>query len=129
MKNLIQFIVLISSIISPLYPLMIVTGILILTDTAIGVYAAFKAKEAISSRRFGNVISKMVLYQISLISGFLVETYVLDNIIPMTRVIAGVITFTELFSILENVSKITNSPIGEKIKKILNRKAKESDIF
>jgi hypothetical protein len=129
MKIILQFGVIIYSILSPIIPVMVVTGLLILIDTVVGVYRAWKLREPITSRKFGNVISKMLLYQVAIFSGFMIEVYIIDSIIPITRVIAGVITFTELFSILENISKITNTPIVQKIKKILNRKAKENEIF
>jgi len=129
MKTILQFGVIIYSVLIPIIPVMVVTGLLILIDTVVGVYRAWKLGEPITSRKFGNVISKMLLYQVAIFSGFMIEVYIIDSIIPITRVIAGVITFTELFSILENISKITNTPIVQKIKKILNRKAKENEIF
>ena len=70
-----------------------------------------KKNEKIQSAEMRRSISKFVVYQIAIISGFLLETYMLENLLPVSKIVAGVIGMVEFKSILENVSTIVGQDI------------------
>lgn len=130
MRYLIQFWGLIVVILTPIQEVLFVTMFLIVLDTLIGLYAAYKNNIPITSRKLGNTISKFLLYNLAIISGYLIQQYVIgSDVIPIVKIIAGVITFTEFLSILENIQKVTELKIVKTITGILKRKAKENDML
>ena len=109
------------SIFTPVIPMLLTIGVLIIIDFLVGIYRAFKMNEQITSRKMGNTISKMFLYQLTIISLFLFETYILMGILPVTKIGAALISVTELKSIDESVEKMTGVGIWKKLVKIIKR--------
>lgn len=103
------------AVLAPIHALLIVTGILIVFDTITGIVAAKKRGERISSSGFKRTVIKMTMYQIGILSGFLLETYILGNLFPVSKMIAGAICVTETKSILENASAISGKNILKEI--------------
>lgn len=96
------------AVFAPIHTVMAVVFVLIILDFITGLYAANKRREKITSANMRRTLSKLVVYQIAIISGFLVEKYILGPIIPLQQLIAGLISIVELKSLLENVSISTN---------------------
>lgn len=103
---------------APIQAILITVGILIIADLLTGILAAMKRNEKISSAAMRRTISKMFVYQLTVICGFLLETYLMGGIIPVTKIAASVIGMVEFKSMLENA----NSIIGENIFKIILHK-------
>lgn len=104
---------------APIKPVMITVGALIVMDLVAGVAAAIKRKESIRSAALRRTVSKMLVYQVAVISGFLCETYLIDHALPVSKLVAGMIGAVELKSILENVNEVNGSPIFDKLIKSL----------
>ena len=117
------------SIFTPVVPMLLTIGVLIIIDFLVGIYRAFKMGEQITSRKMGNTISKMFLYQLTIISLFLFETYILMNILPVTKIGAVLISITELKSIDESVEKMTGVGVWKKLVKIIKRGESETKDF
>lgn len=111
-------------ILSPIKPLMITVGVLIFMDLITGIWAARKRGEAITSAAMRRTISKMLIYQICLISGFLVEKYLLEGLIPASKLIASVMGVVELKSVLENANTITGMNL---FKELIGRLGSKND--
>lgn len=94
------------AVLAPAKALLISVGFLILADLITGIWAALKRGERIKSAVMRRTISKMVIYQLAVISGFLVETYMLEELLPVSKIVASVIGLVELKSILENCNYI-----------------------
>lgn len=109
--------------IAPIQWLMIGVGALIILDTITGVFKAYKKNIPISSRRFGHIISKMLLYQVAIISAYLVELMIgHSEFLPIARIVTVGIGLTELKSILENLSLVTGTNIWSFLLSYLKRK-------
>ena len=108
---LIKGLVVTLTILSPIKPMLIACGILIMADTITGMLAAHKRKEPIQSAEMRRSITKLVVYQIAIISAFVLEKYMLGNLVPVSKIVAGVIGMVEFKSILENVSTIAGQDI------------------
>jgi len=96
---------------APIHSMLIVAGILIIADLVTGVWAAYKLGNVINSAGLRRTISKFCVYQIAIISAFIVQKFLLNDLIPASNIVAGVIGIVELKSILENANKILNTDI------------------
>jgi hypothetical protein len=130
MKNyLLYFLVSLVAILTPVVPILLTVGSLITIDFIIGIWRAFKMKEPITSRKMGNTISKMLLYQLMIISLFLLETFILTDILPFTKIGAALISIVEIKSISESIEKVTGINIWTKITKIIKRGQSQTKDF
>jgi hypothetical protein len=99
------------SVFAPIKAMLLVTGFLIFTDLISGILAARKRGEKISSAGLRRTITKCLVYNLAILSGFLVEQYMLESVFPISKLIAGIISLVELKSILENLNTINGSDI------------------
>lgn len=114
----------IAAILAPIKMVMITVGFLIIVDLITGILAAHKRGEKISSAAMRRTISKIVIYQLSVVSGFMLETYILGNSVPVAKIVAGVIGMVEFKSILENSNKIIG---GDLFRIILSKLGSDND--
>jgi len=117
------------AVFAPVVPLLLTIGFLIVLDFIVGIYRALKLKEMITSRKMGNTISKMLLYQITILSLWVFEIYILNSIIPVTKIGGGLIAVTEIKSIDESVEKMTGVGVWKRISKIIKRGQSETKDF
>ena len=110
---------------APISSVMIAILFLMLIDFICGIFAAKKRGEKISSKKMKNSIIKLFLYQLSIITGHLIFLYFIP-VIPWVNIIAGLIGVTEILSIFENISQVTNTNfikvIKDNIIKYINKK-------
>jgi len=108
---LIKGLIVLCAVFAPIKAMLITCGVLIVADMLTGIMAAKKRKEEIQSAEMRRSVSKFVVYQIAIMSAFLLETYMLDNLVPVSKVVAGVIGMVEFKSILENASTIAGKDL------------------
>ena len=72
-------IALVCSFLMPIATVLIVVGLFIFADTITGIWKSIKKQQKITSKRLSNVISKMVLYLVSI-----ELTYINENIYAVT---------------------------------------------
>lgn len=111
-----------AAIFAPIKPLLLACGAMILADAITGMVAAKKRGESINSASMRRTISKMVIYQIAIMSGFILEHYMLDSLLPVSKIVGGVIGLVEFKSVLENVSVIAGQDILQLVKNKLGSK-------
>lgn len=99
------------SIFAPIKTMLIACGALIVADMLTGMVAARKRKEEIKSAEMRRSVTKMFVYQIAIMSAFVLETYMLEGLLPVSKIVAGVIGMVEFKSILENASTIAGQDI------------------
>jgi hypothetical protein len=99
----------------PISGILIMIGVLISIDTITGIWKAKKLGEKISSRKLSSIISKLALYEITVIMFFLIDKFILNEIIltffsvefMLTKVVALVLASIEVMSINENYKVIS----------------------
>lgn len=96
---------------SPIHAMLVVVGFLIFGDMVLGVWAAVKRGEEIRSSRLRDTVSKMFIYHLVLILGFLVQKDMFNDLIPVVKLSATVIGMVEIKSVFENASEILGRPI------------------
>lgn len=131
-KNILIFLQVIASFLIPIKILIYLVGLMIIIDTISGIWKAKKTGEALTSHKLSRAISKMLLYQLALITFFILEKYLLGEFvliftaIPyfLTKVVAVFISFVEIVSINENITIIYGFNFLKEFKNFLFRAKK-----
>src|SRR5882724_7699227 len=111
MKWLEAIIISIWAILIPIHAALYASGALILVDLISGIIAARKRGEKISSAGLGRTITKVLVYQLAIITGFLCQKYLIGDLVAISQLIAGAIGVVEMKSILENLDSINGSSV------------------
>jgi hypothetical protein len=118
----------------PISGILIMIGVLIAIDTITGIWKANKLKEKITSRKLSSIISKLALYEVTVIMFFLIDRFILNDIIltffsvpfMLTKIVALVLASIEVMSINENYKVISNKNLDLwQSMKLLFARAKE----
>lgn len=119
---------------APIQQLVMVVGLVILCDTFTGIYKSVKlfGWKSIRSRKLSNIISKMVLYEVSIIVLYPIDKFLLNelllNIVSVqffsTKVACVLLVLVELTSIKENIEEALKIDIWKTLKNFIKR-AKE----
>ena len=109
----------------PIKELMLTIGFLVAADMVVGIWKALKLKQRIRSRRMSDTITKLLLYQIAIMSGFLIESFIIAELIPITKLVATVIAVIEFKSIIESIESVTGKDLWSKLKTIIGRKSED----
>lgn len=112
------------AVFAPVHAIMLTVGFLIVADLITGVWAAKVKGEKISSAAFRRTATKIFLYQLVIMTGFLTEIYLIDKLFPISKIAASIIGLTELLSILENAEVIHGQPI---FKKLISKLGSDND--
>jgi hypothetical protein len=119
----------------PVQPLLLLIGAMILIDTLTGLWKSKKTGVPVTSKKLSRVISKMLLYQICIITFFILDKYLLGEFISLltsiplflTKVSAIILATIELVSINENFKAVTGISMWTQLKLILGRAAEVKD--
>ena len=93
-------------------------GFLIIVDTFTGIWAAYKRKEEINSRKLGRIMQKIVLYPLAIIIAKVAEDYLAPDI-PWIYVTTGIIGAVEVKSNFENIGSILGFNLWKRIKAVI----------
>ncbi len=99
---------------APIKMLLIVAILLSLVDAVTGTLAARKRGEAITSAGFRRTVGKMLIYQIAIIAGYLIEL-LMSGALPVSKLTAGCIAVAEGKSCLENLDAINGTSVFKTI--------------
>jgi hypothetical protein len=123
----------------PIHGLLVAVAMAIVLDTFTGIFKSIKLHglKSIRSRKLSTIISKMLLYEVTVLLLFLMDKYLLNEFVILwwgiefmfTKMCAIVLIFIELVSVKENIEEAYNIDIWKMLKNFLSR-AKEikSDI-
>ena len=116
---------------APIQQLVMAVGLAIMLDTFTGIYKSVKLGgwRSIRSRKLSNIISKMVLYEVSIIVLYPIDKFLLNelflNILSVqffsTKVACVLLILVELTSIKENIEAALKINIWQVLKKAINR--------
>ena len=119
----------------PIRGLLICVGFAIVIDTVMGVYKAKKLNgwKSVSSRKLSALISKMFLYEGTIILFYAMDKFIMGEFIALfigvplflTKILAATLCFIEIKSIDETIKLITGKSVWERFRELLAR-AKEA---
>lgn len=90
----------------PTAQFLILIGFFVGADTITGVIAAKKRGEPITSKKFRSVIMKYAGYGVGVIVAHVLQSQWFPDV-PAMKIISGLIAYSELISIDENIKDIT----------------------
>ena len=131
-KSSLQLLAVISAFFMPISGILFLIGFAILVDTLTGVWKAKKLKVPITSRRLSAIISKLMLYEVAVIGFYLIDYFILNDIIltffsvplMLTKILSLVLVSIEVMSINENYKAVKGIDIWQGMKNLFSR-AKE----
>lgn len=100
------------SLFAPIVTALLVTGMAIIADTITGIWASVKNagwKSITSKIGIKGMISKLILYPTAIILASGMQMLVPE--IPFIKATVGSLVFWEVWSVYENVTKITGMPL------------------
>lgn len=103
------------AVFAPIKAIILITIALILVDLVSGILAARKKGQLITSAGIRRTVTKTTIYLTAICLGFLVEHYMIDDFMPISKLISGVISLVELKSVLENLDVLNGSPLFKSI--------------
>lgn len=116
---------------APIVPLVLTVGIFIIADTIFGIAKIIKQKgwKGYTSKGLSSIVSKMVLYSSCVLLTFCLEKFLLDEFIHilteipyfLTKLVAILLCYIEVKSILENFEAITGVNLWSAFKGMLSR--------
>jgi hypothetical protein len=125
------FIMSIITFFSPIHGLLLAVGAMIFTDTILGVTKAIKLEgwESVTSRKASVIISKFLLYQLTVITFFIIDYNLINEFTKLnygtdyllTKFITLSLCFVEAKSIDENIKAIFGFSLWTNLKEILIR--------
>ena len=131
-KSMIQLLAVVSAFFLPISGILFLIGFAILLDTITGIWKSKKLGVPITSRKLSAVISKLFLYEIAVIGFYLIDYFILNDIIMkffsvplmLTKILSLVLVSIEVISINENYKAVKGIDIWQSMKNLFAR-AKE----
>jgi hypothetical protein len=121
--------------IAPIKPLLVVVGLVIVLDTIFGIIRSRKLGIKFTSRRFFSFFKKNLIYQLAVISTYILDTYLFNEFTLLiisidllsTKIMASAICFNEIKSIDENLKIAYGVGLLDYLKRFFRfaKKAKE----
>jgi hypothetical protein len=116
----------------PISGILFLVGFAIFVDTLTGLWKAKKLKIKITSRKLSAIISKLFLYELAVIGFYLIDYFILNDIIlkffsvplMLTKILSLVLVSIEVMSINENYKAVKGIDIWQAMKSLFAR-AKE----
>lgn len=113
MKHLHNLLWTILLIFAPIKATLITVMVLSMVDLIAGIKASKRrrGKRRITSAGLKRTVIKVLVYELVIVLGFLVEQYMTGDLVPVVKVLAGYIGLTELISVMENIELATGMPV------------------
>jgi len=131
-QSSLQLLTVIGAFFLPISGILFLIGFSIVVDTLTGIWKSKKLKIAITSRRLSAIVSKMFLYELAVIGFYLIDFWILNDIIMkffsvplmLTKILSLVLVSIEVMSINENYKAVKGIDIWQGMKNLFAR-AKE----
>lgn len=111
------------AVLAPIKALLLVVTFLLAADFVTGILKSLKKGgiAAIKSKVMSQSIYKIVGYNLLIISAFLVEKYIIDGVMPLSKMATALVGLVEFKSLSENISAITGVDVTGLAKKLQHK--------
>jgi hypothetical protein len=128
-KSSLQLLAVVSAFFLPIIGILFLIGFSILVDTITGIWKAKKLGIPITSRKLSAIISKLMLYEVAVILFYLIDRFILNDIIlvffsiplMLTKILALVLVSIETLSISENIKAVKGIDLWQAMKLLFAR--------
>jgi hypothetical protein len=127
--NWVKLMAMLWAFLMPISGLLFLVGFVIVLDTVTGIWKSYKNKVKITSRGLSAIISKMLLYEVTVVLFYMIDTFILNNIILqffsvdllLTKVLALILVSIEVMSINENYKAVKGLDLWQAMKNLFAR--------
>ena len=128
-KSSFQLLAVISTFFLPITGILFLIGFAIVIDTITGIWKSKKLGVPITSRKLSAIISKLMLYEVAVILFYLIDRFILNDIIlvffsiplMLTKILALVLVSIETLSISENIKAVKGIDLWQSMKLLFAR--------
>jgi hypothetical protein len=128
-KSSLQLLAVVSTFFLPITGILFLIGFAIVIDTVTGIWKAKKLGIPITSRKLSAIISKLMLYEIAVILFYLIDRFILNDIIltffsvplMLTKILSLVLVSIEVISISENYKAVKGIDLWQAMKLLFAR--------
>jgi len=128
-KSSLQLLAVVSTFFLPISGILFLIGFAIVIDTITGIWKSKKLNIPITSRKLSAIISKLMLYEIAVILFYLIDRFILNDIIlvffsiplMLTKILALVLVSIETLSISENIKAVKGIDLWQAMKLLFAR--------
>ena len=128
-KSSLQLLAVVSTFFLPITGILFLIGFSIVIDTITGIWKSKKLGVPITSRKLSAIISKLMLYEIAVILFYLIDRFILNDIIltffsvplMLTKILALVFVSIETISISENYKAVKGIDLWQAMKLLFAR--------
>jgi hypothetical protein len=128
-QSIVQLLAVVGAFFLPISGILFLIGFAIVIDTLTGIWKAKKLKIKITSRKLSTIISKLMLYEIAVIGFYLIDFWILNDIVMtffsvplmLTKILSLVLVSIETLSISENYKAVKGIDIWSAFKQLLQR--------
>ena len=128
-KSSLQLLAVVSTFFLPITGILFLIGFAILVDTITGIWKAKKLGIPITSRKLSAIISKLMLYEVAVILFYLIDSFILNDIIltffsvplMLTKILSLVLVSIEVISISENYKAVKGIDLWQSMKLLFAR--------
>lgn len=113
------------SVLSPIKAALATVLVLVLSDLVLGILAAKKRGEKISSSGLRRTITKLFVYQSAIILAYISQKYLMGDMMPLSNLVSSFIGLTEIKSIIENLNVIGDGKLLSGLLEKLNSQSKK----
>lgn len=101
------------AVVAPVNKIMVTTFVLIVIELIVDIAIECKKAERTlpCSCQLRKAVNKLFVYEIAILTGYLSEVYLMDSLLPLSKIISTFIGSTELKSIFENLNILNGKPI------------------
>lgn len=116
----------------PIVGILILIACSVILDTITGIWKSYKLKTPITSRKLSSVISKILLYELTVMLFYLIDYYLVNDLVQSffsidmltTKILALTLVSIEVISINENYKAVKGIDLWASLKNLFAR-AKE----
>jgi hypothetical protein len=128
-KSSLQLLAVVSTFFLPITGILFLIGFAIVIDTITGIWKSKKLNIPITSRKLSAIISKLMLYEVAVILFYLIDRFILNDIIlvffsiplMLTKILALVLVSIETLSISENIKAVKGIDLWQSMKLLFAR--------
>jgi hypothetical protein len=128
-KSSLQLLAVISTFFLPITGILFLIGFAIVIDTITGIWKSKKLGVPITSRKLSAIISKLMLYEVAVILFYLIDRFILNDIIlvffsiplMLTKILSLVLVSIEVISISENYKAVKGIDLWQAMKLLFAR--------
>lgn len=128
-KSSLQLLAVVSTFFLPISGILFLIGFAIVVDTVTGIWKSKKLGVPITSRKLSAIISKLMLYEIAVILFYLIDRFILNDIIltffsvplMLTKILSLVLVSIEVMSISENYKAVKGIDLWQAMKLLFAR--------